>query len=536
VSFRALTAASLLLAAGLPGAAGADDALARGIDPVGGRLGLTRDAYLTVEGARTAPARSFGLSLFADYHHGLMALQVGDRKIDDLLAHRLDLHLMGSYAPTGWLEVGVDLPLTVWQAHNFDRLADETGFAMEEPAAAGLGDLRFVAKARLLAEATHGVGLAALAELRLPTGDDESFLGERGAAIAPALVVERGFGDLRLALGGGYRYRSDAGRFVNLHVGDDLAFSAAGAWDLPDDFLGGGWTALAELLASTPARAPFNGPDADALKTGLQALLGLRGDLGGGFHGLVGVGRGITDESGYGRAGVRAFAGVRYQRDFHDRDGDGIEDHEDRCPDVPEDRDGFEDADGCPDPDNDRDGLADEVDQCPDEPGPKEYDGCPDTDGDEIPDQQDECPEEYGPASADGCPAGDPLARYGDGRIEIRGAVNFDTGKATLKRESFPVLDEVAALLRSHREVKRLRIEGHTDSVGSDRLNLDLSRRRAAAVVQYLIGKGIERTRLESAGYGEERPIADNATALGRAKNRRVEFTILEIDGATARE
>ncbi len=525
---RISVALALSLIAGLPAGAAADDALARGIDPVGGRLAVTADSFLTVESARTAPAGSFGLSLLADYHHGLMALQIGDEKIDDLLAHRLDLHVMGSYALTNWLEVGADMPLTLVQSNGFDRLADETGFPQNEPSSAGLGDLRFVGKARLLQQEDHGVGLAAVAEVRLPTGDEESFLGERGVALAPSLVAERSFGAVRLALGGGYRYRSDAGRFLNLHVGDAIGFSLAGAYALPSSFLGEGWDALAEVVGSTPSRAPFNGPDSDAMKTGLEALVGLRGDLGAGFQGLAGVGTGLSGESGFGREGVRGFVGVRYQRMVHDRDGDGIEDDVDRCPDVREDRDGFEDSDGCPDPDNDRDGIADDEDMCPDEKGPREYEGCPDPDGDEIPNHEDACPDEYGPAQWEGCPAGDPLARYDGDKIELRGAVNFDTGRASIKRESFGVLDQVAKVLHENPEVKRVRIDGHTDDVGSARLNRELSRKRAAAVVQYLIGKGVAKERFASEGFGEDKPIAPNRTALGRAKNRRVEFTVVE--------
>jgi len=528
---RRTTAITLLaLLAGSPTAAAAQDALARGIDPVGGRLSPTSDSFLTVEGSHTAPARSFGLSLFADYNHGLMSLRLGDEKVDDLLVHRLDFHLMGSYAFTDWLEVGVDLPLTAWQSNGFDQLRDQTGFAMDEPSAAGLGDLRLVGKARLLDEARAGVGLAALAEVRLPTGDGDAFLGERGVTFAPALVADRNFGPVRLALGGGYRYRSEAGRFLNLHVGDEIGFSLAGAYAIPSSVFGEGWTALAEILAATPSRAPFNGPESDAMKTGLEGLLGLRGDLGGGFSSLFGVGTGLSTESGFGREGVRAFAGVRWQQHFHDRDGDGIADDEDRCPDVREDRDGFEDADGCPDPDNDKDGVPDTEDACPMDAGPKEYQGCPDSDRDEIPDNEDKCPDEFGVPQRDGCPPDDPLAVYEGGKIDLRGAVNFDTGKATIKRDSWAVLDQVAKVLRENPQVKRVRIDGHTDSQGSASLNRSLSKRRAEAVVQYLVEKGIARQRFDSAGFGEDQPIADNRTALGRAKNRRVEFTVLETE------
>lgn len=525
---RTLAIALLALVAGSPAAAAAQDALARGIDPVGGRLSPTSDAFLTVEGTRTAPARSFGLSLFADYNHGLMSLQVGDEKVDDLLVHRLDFHLMGSYAFTDWLEVGVDLPLTAWQANRFAAMRDLTGLALDEPGSFAVGDLRFVGKARLLDQAQHGIGLAVLADVRLPTGDGDSFLGERGVSVAPALVADRNFGPVRLAVGGGYRYRSEAGQFLNLYAGDEIGFSAAGAYALP--FGDGRYTALAEILAATPSRAPFNGPDSDAMKTGLEGLLGLRGDLGRGFSALAGVGTGLSGESGFGREGVRAFAGVRWQRDFHDRDGDGIADSDDQCPDVREDRDGFEDDDGCPDPDNDKDGVPDVEDACPVDAGPKEYQGCPDSDRDEIPDNEDKCPQEFGGAQRDGCPPDDPLAVYDGGKIDLRGAVNFDTGKASIKRESWTVLDQVAKVLRENPQVKRVRIDGHTDSQGSAALNRSLSKKRAEAVVQYLIEKGIARERFDSAGFGEDQPIADNKTALGRAKNRRVEFTVLETE------
>ena len=107
-------------------------------------------------------------------------------------------------------------------------------------------------------------------------------------------------------------------------------------------------------------------------------------------------------------------------------------------------------------------------------------------------------------------------------------SIHFDTGRDVIKSESFPLLDQVAKLLTEHPEMKRVRVEGHTDNVGNAAYNKDLSARRAASVVRYLIGKGVGQSRLVPAGYGFEQPIASNATALGRAKNRRVAFTILD--------
>jgi outer membrane protein OmpA-like peptidoglycan-associated protein len=180
--------------------------------------------------------------------------------------------------------------------------------------------------------------------------------------------------------------------------------------------------------------------------------------------------------------------------------------------------------------DRDGDGVPDDEDLCPAEPGPEALDGCPDDDGDGIPNREDKCPAEPGPAEHDGCPLGanDPLVELGSRRILLNDSIHFDTGKDTIKSESFGLLDEVAKLLGEHAEMKRVRVEGHTDNVGGGTYNKDLSARRAASVVRYLVGKGVGGSRLIPAGYGFEQPIASNDTALGRAKNRRVVFTILD--------
>jgi outer membrane protein OmpA-like peptidoglycan-associated protein len=112
-------------------------------------------------------------------------------------------------------------------------------------------------------------------------------------------------------------------------------------------------------------------------------------------------------------------------------------------------------------------------------------------------------------------------------RLSLRDMIHFDVDKATIKPESNHILDEIASILKAHGEISHIRIEGHTDSTGSRAYNLDLSMRRASSVVRALTARGVPASRLEPAGYGFDRPVASNATALGRAKNRRVEFTIL---------
>ena len=208
-----------------------------------------------------------------------------------------------------------------------------------------------------------------------------------------------------------------------------------------------------------------------------------------------------------------------------DADGDGINDDEDKCPNNPEDMDGFEDGDGCPEADNDDDGLPDGKDDCPDkaedQDGYEDLDGCPDVDndGDGILDADDQCPNVKGTAETQGCPKTKEIQR---GKLILTG-VNFQSGKAILTQNSYKILDQVYESLAEWTNV-RLEIQGHTDSQGGSEYNRNLSQKRADAVKFYLVEKGIDPSRLQAIGYGEESPIAENSTAAGRAKNRRVEL------------
>ncbi|WP_428264365.1 OmpA family protein [Haliangium sp.] len=215
-----------------------------------------------------------------------------------------------------------------------------------------------------------------------------------------------------------------------------------------------------------------------------------------------------------------------------DNDADGIVDASDQCPLEPEDKDGMDDGDGCPEQDRDNDGLADEKDQCPDvaedRDGFEDEDGCPDCDNDgdgvpECPQAIDQCPNKAAD-TPDGCPPY-KLVKVTPKKIEIKQTIYFETAKATIKPVSFALLDEVAQVLVDNPEIQ-VRIEGHTDSRGSPEFNMRLSSDRANSVRQYLIDHGVEADRMDAKGYGESAPIADNGSAAGRAKNRRVEFVI----------
>ena len=241
-------------------------------------------------------------------------------------------------------------------------------------------------------------------------------------------------------------------------------------------------------------------------------------------------------------AGLEEFNGCP------DSDGDGIEDSKDSCPNEA----GSKEMNGCPDADGD--GVADKDDACPNEAGLAALAGCPDADGDGIADKDDACPNEAGPAENKGCPWPDT---DGDGVLDkddlcpdtvgtvanqgcpelteaVQKALNnyaktilFDTGKSSIKAESTAVMVDIIGILKEYPNAK-FTVEGHTDSVGSAKLNQSLSESRALSVKEFLVDQGIEEFRLSALGYGEEKPIATNNTRNGRRANRRVEINLVK--------
>ena len=241
-------------------------------------------------------------------------------------------------------------------------------------------------------------------------------------------------------------------------------------------------------------------------------------------------------------AGLEAFNGCP------DSDGDGIEDSKDACPNEA----GSKEMNGCPDADGD--GVADKDDACPNEAGLPALAGCPDADGDGVADKDDACPSEAGPAENKGCPWAD---KDGDGVLdkddqcpdvagtvanagcpevteEVQKQLNdyartilFDTGKSSIKAESTSVMVDIITILKEYPNAK-FTVEGHTDSVGSEKLNQSLSESRALSVKEFLVDKGIEEFRLSAVGYGESKPIATNNTRAGRTQNRRVEINLVK--------
>ncbi len=216
-------------------------------------------------------------------------------------------------------------------------------------------------------------------------------------------------------------------------------------------------------------------------------------------------------------AGLAAFNGCP------DTDGDGVADKDDACPDVA----GLKALGGCPDADGD--GVTDKADKCPDVKGPKENAGCPwpDRDGDGVLDKDDKCPDVKGPASNNGCPIPEPTEEAIKKLNEYAKTILFDTGKFSFQKQTFPVLQSIAAILKEY-PTSKFSIEGYTDNSGKAEANQKLSEERAAAVKNYLVENGIAADRLTSSGYGQTKPIDSNKTKAGKANNRRVEVKLVK--------
>src|SRR5690554_5821508 len=493
----------------------------------------------------------------------------GDQDDIALLDQQLAMHVV---AGIGFFDImQLDLGLPVY-------FINESAVSNTEIQGGVVGDLSLTPKFTLLSRDTLPVGLGIRANVTLPTGREQALVGAGTLSVAPALIVDTQIANVVLTTNLGVRILEDR-PVRNLNAGDRFKYGAGAE----ASFLSGLLKVGGELYGSTQLGEFF----ADKREAPLEGILGAKIVSDTGFSVFGGAGGGLV--SGVGAPEFRAFLGLRYafvereEAPEGDRDEDGIVDSRDECPDEP----GPVSNNGCPVMDTDGDGVPDDVDQCADEPGPASNNGCPigDADGDGVPDDVDQCVDEPGPASNNGCPisdgdgdgvaddvdkcpdiAGSPTAqgcpdadfdgipddedkcpdkpglREDDGcppkdvkvvreaeEIKILEMVYFDLGKATLKSESFNLLQQVALVIRSNPDITKVEIAGHTDQVGAADKNLVLSQERADAVKTYLVEQGqIAGERLSAKGYGESQPLVNEDGQKAQAKNRRVEFKILE--------
>jgi outer membrane protein OmpA-like peptidoglycan-associated protein len=396
----------------------------------------------------------------------------------------------------------------------------------------------------------------------IPTGSQFSYGGDGSFSTALNVSVETYVRDLILAMNTGIHWRP-TGVVGELTVGDEWTLGVGAYLPLRE----GKYRVGGSIVMSTGTESLIGQSGVEkstfltARNTPIEWMAEGRMALDSTKQFWGGASIGTLLSSGYGAPDLRVMAMIGYYLPIEDSDAsapdrrmkairerlsheggdadhDGIPDDVDLCPSEPEDHLEPDPSDGCPKPaDRDNDGIPDAYDKCPDVPedkdGIQDMDGCPevDYDNDGVPDVSDACPREPGTQTTDpktnGCPQF--IKRVtGSTEIEILKQIQFDTGKATIKQGSFPIVDEIVKLLKANPDIKRLSIEGHTDNRGAVDMNNRLSQERADSVMKYLTSHGIEENRLEAHGFGPSKPIDTNDTDAGRQKNRRVEFHITQ--------
>ena len=593
---------------------------------------------ITMDSTRIYRPYGFGAALYLHFLNDSLELNQskpdGTTRTSDLVGPRwkMDISFGAAFCP--YYEAGIDLPFIVHQkgaAFDYGQEFSKSAF----------GDLRFHNKFIGLNREDWPVGLALINTLFFPSGDEGSYFGNKKTGAEFKVVVDSELGDFLVVGNFGYRIRDrvviyeiydHTGRkLFTQEIDDELLYAVGGRYETPVE----GLFVMSELrgvvLAREPFKQRFNSP------LFWDAALRYLGPLGLIFSGGLEVGM----IPGYGAGEAGFFMSVGWSYDRPDKDKDRIADEDDLCPDEAEDRDGFEDEDGCPDPDNDKDGILDVDDQCPldpedlddyrdedgcpdpdndadgipdkddkcplaaedfdsdrDEDGCPDYDtdndgiedmddkcpfeaedmdkfededgcpdpdndkdgvpdkddkcplkaedmdgfedddGCPDpdNDGDGIPDKDDKCPAKpetiNGNADDDGCPdKGEVVVMDKGDRIEFKKPIEFDGESSMPSRSSFTLLNQVASVIKAHGPYNKIVIVGHTDSRGDKRAKETLSRSRANWVKAYLINRGIESDKMETAGKGGAEPISSNSSSRGRRKNNRVEFRFVNEAG-----
>lgn len=482
---------------------------------------------------------TFVAGLGFNFATGLL-IRTGDDQ--PIVKWRGQAELLAALGLFEWMELGAAVPLTFARVAD-DPLAPSPGMGT----VVAPGNVRLSLKVPIL---RGDFGLSGRLVAGLPTGDGGHFLGTDYWTLTPSLVAAYDVSIVRISAEAGYRLRRRA-VLGDLEYDDELTLAAGATVDVLD--------AIA-VVAEATLRAGVGGRTLRGNEVPFELDGGVRWKMAKGLTLDVGAGTGLV--AGYGAPTARVFTILRYAsekepcaagpEDFDgfedgdfcndpDNDGDGVPDVRDDCPNDPEDADGFLDDDGCPDVDNDADGVLDGEDECPleseDRDGWQDLDGCPDLDNDEdgVPDGVDQCPMEPedrdGYEDLDGCPEPGPdqaTVTVTDTRILISERIYFDFDRDTIRSVSKPLLDKVAAVIGKLPRNRRIRVEGYTDSAGVEGYNVDLSYRRAKAVVEYLVSQGVPKKRLDYVGYGSKNPVAPNDSPEGRALNRRVEFTILE--------
>jgi hypothetical protein len=510
----------------------------------------TAGSSFQVQTADVGESGDFAASVFASYASNPLVLGTDDASMP-IVQHRTMLSIGTAYAFGDRFEAGARMPVYLQSGQ-----AVVSGTTTVEAAdGAAAGDLTLHIKARLLRSPAFRLGAAA--SLTLPTASDSEFTGTAlptGRVLA--LATYSPILPLTFHVNAGGILRQKA-QFANVEQGSGIAWGAGASFrafervffqaEAYGDAIPGG--SRSRPTSTIPMGTPT------MLKT-FEALAGARVQLTTQASVGVAVGRGLTSDLGApDLRGVLSFAFTPSARPLpplhrpdadptfdptqEDTDYDRLNDAVDKCPGEREDKDGYQDEDGCPDPDNDKDGVLDTADKCidkvEDKDGFEDDDGCPEADNDKdgVADADDKCPDKAekinGKDDNDGCPdTGDSLVISNPDRLELLESVMF-TGPGVAK-DSANILNQLAATLRARADIRRLRITVHVNPAknSTDKKDQALSDKRAAAVKDWLVKWGVDADRIDAKGFGSSKPLVP-ATQKGAAMiNDRVDLIILE--------
>ena len=538
------------------------------------------EATFQVQSANVAEPGSLGVFALVSYANKPLVLRTAQNDVATVDS-RTTLELGGAYA-FGAFEVGLRMPFHLQTGDALPTPEQRREMFGVEPAGAARGDLTLHGKYQIGARGAVSYGLAAA--VTVPTAEKDQFAGTemptaRGLFL---LSIVRGPLTATLNAGGVVRQEAQVGSAIQRSgavFGGGLALRVLDKLWLAGEIYG-------ELMPGGQTGQPMTGEEVGAAELGkpIEGLVGIRYRMARTTALGIAVGRGVTSDMGSPAVrGVLTLAITPSAQELkplrpprppepeQDADGDGLSDRVDGCPNEAEDKDLYDDADGCPDLDNDGDGLADTADKCPldaeDVDGFKDDDGCPDkdNDGDGVADDADKCPlaseDRDGVSDTDGCPdpdndgdglldtvdkcpreaetingnddddgcpdRGNALVVVSPDRLETLEAIQF-VGGSRIAKSSHNVLGQVGATLRANREIVRVRITVHVQPTNNRAADKRLSEQRANAIREWLTDWGVDPLRLQASGFGGTKPLVAPSSRGASQINNRVELIILE--------
>ncbi|MCL2778838.1 MAG: OmpA family protein [Polyangiaceae bacterium] len=505
------------------------DSNGKGFDTHLFRPALDSKGFFSTNGTDVLGHNDLSLGLVIDYGRTLLRVPDNGQDTRHLISHSFQGTFSFNYGIGDLVAVGLSLPVNLMSGEQqTNQQGDPTSpgqWFTGQLDSQSVGFIALHGKVRLL-RVEQGFGLALAAQVGVPVSSASRSAGaDPSVWVWPQLIAEKRFGatgKFKVGANIGFRAHSMSDTTLTLKDGtfkdgNRATYGVGLAYRILDPV---------DVVADTYATYLVGSGSDSKVRASNEVVGGFKIFVEKNSYLMVGAGPRYTP--GFEAADLRAFIGFIFEPSiaeragegkkideprWSDRDGDGIPDWLDKCPDEPEDFDGFEDEDGCPDPDNDHDGIPDVIDKCPNEPetynGFEDEDGCPDT--------------------------GNVIVE--DKNIVILKTIQFKTGSAEILPESNEILDAVATTILHHPEFLLIEIAGHADERASDEYNLRLTQARVNSVMNALVERHVQKDRLRSKGYGEFCPEDPGHNEAAWEKNRRVEFKIVKTkDGPTGVE